>query len=388
LAALLCCCFLVAAATSIAATGGSGGVVVAPAAPPQLLEGRCADMPQHPCMDRRLVEPGGSVVLRGRRLSDVTAVVFYGQRGPSDDVSSPVTAPQASSVRTTVPPNVHDGPLAVQTSTGKRSRRWTGLMIEEAEAPLAPQPPGPGPSIGTAVSTPSKVFYGGLKKPVFAYQVGGGHALDVNVNIVRVSDGAVVRTWSDAQSAPGVAHKIIWDGTVGGRVQPQGQYAFRVGSPGAVASSSSPQNGTFAFYDHMFPVRGKHEFGDGAARFGAGRTGHSHQGQDVFASCGTPLVAARAGKVLYKGYHALAGYYLVIAGSGTGQDYLYAHLRQPALVSKGERVYTGQPIGEVGETGNAVGCHLHFEIWSGPGWYKGGHPIDPLSELMRWDHFS
>jgi len=339
-------------------------------------------------MDRRLVEPGGSVVLRGRRFSDVTSVVFYGQRGPSDDVSSPVTSPQASSVRTTVPPNVHDGPLAVQTSTGTRSRRWTGLMIEEAEAPLAPQPTGPGSSIGTAVSAPPKVFYGGLKKPVFAYQVGGGHALDVNVNIVRISDGAVVRTWTDSQSAPGVPHKIIWDGTVGGRVQPQGQYAFRVGNPAAVASASSPQSDTFAFYDHMFPVRGKHEFGDGAARFGAGRTGHSHQGQDVFARCGTPMVAARAGKVLYKGYHALAGYYLVIAGSGTGQDYLYAHLRQPALVSKGERVYTGQPIGEVGETGNAVGCHLHFEIWSGPGWYKGGRPIDPLSELMRWDQFS
>ena len=80
-------------------------------------------------MDRRLVEPGGIVVLRGRNLSGVTAVVFYGQRGPSDDVSSPVTSVRASSAQTTVPPNVHDGPLAVQTGAGTRSRRWTGLMI-------------------------------------------------------------------------------------------------------------------------------------------------------------------------------------------------------------------------------------------------------------------
>jgi murein DD-endopeptidase MepM/ murein hydrolase activator NlpD len=262
-------------------------------------------------------------------------------------------------------------------------------MIDETETPAAPAPAtGSDPSLGTAVSAPRKVFYGGLRKAMFAYQVGGSRALDVNVNVVRVSDGAVVRTWADAQSAPGVPHKIIWDGTAGGRVQPEGQYAFRVGSPSSAARTSASQSDTFAFYDHMFPVRGKHEFGTGAARFGAGRTGHSHQGQDVFADCGTPMVAARAGKVAYKGYHSLAGYYLVIAGNGTGQEYLYAHLRSPAIVGKRERVYTGQPIGEVGETGNARGCHLHFEIWSAPGWYKGGRPFDPLPELMRWDRVS
>jgi murein DD-endopeptidase MepM/ murein hydrolase activator NlpD len=106
------------------------------------------------------------------------------------------------------------------------------------------------------------------------------------------------------------------------------------------------------------------------------------------ASCGTKLVAARAGKVVFQGYHALAGYYMVIHGSGSGFDYLYAHLREPALVAKGERVYTGQQIGEVGQTGDAQGCHLHLELWSAPGWYKGGHPLDPLPELKRWDAVS
>jgi len=61
------------------------------------------------------------------------------------------------------------------------------------------------------------------------------------------------------------------------------------------------------------------------------------------------------------------------------------HLRQPALVVTGETVYTGQQIGEVGDTGDAVGCHLHFEEWTQPGWYKGGHPYDPLPDLKRWD---
>jgi murein DD-endopeptidase MepM/ murein hydrolase activator NlpD len=347
--------------------------------------------PPHACVDRRLVEPGGSIILRGRHFSGVSSVVFYGRRGPSDDVSAPVGARHANTVQTTVPQTAQDGPLAVETGAGVRSHRWSGLMIEEAGAPPAPpQANGSEPSIGTAVSAPPKVFYGGLRKAVFAYQVGGSRALDVNVNIVRVADGAVVRTWADAQAAPGVARKIVWDGTAGGRVQPEGLYAFRVGLPSAsgAATKSASQNDSFAFYDHMFPVRGNHDFGDEGARFGAGRTGHSHQGQDVFARCGTPMVAARAGKVVHKGYHSAAGYYLVIAGSGTGQDYLYAHLREPALVSRGDRVYTGQPIGEVGETGNARGCHLHFEIWTAAGWYKGGRPIDPLSELQHWDRVS
>jgi murein DD-endopeptidase MepM/ murein hydrolase activator NlpD len=39
----------------------------------------------------------------------------------------------------------------------------------------------------------------------------------------------------------------------------------------------------------------------------------------------------------------------------------------------------------VGDTGNAWGCHLHFELWTAPGWYAGGEPFDPLPRLQRWD---
>ena len=52
---------------------------------------------------------------------------------------------------------------------------------------------------------------------------------------------------------------------------------------------------TFTFVGTVFPVREPHTFGEGGARFGAGRAGHVHEGQDVMARCGTPLVAPRGG---------------------------------------------------------------------------------------------
>ena len=136
---------------------------------------------------------------------------------------------------------------------------------------------------------------------------------------------------------------------------------------------------------YRFPLRAKHTYGDG---FGAGREGHTHQGVDVFAACGSPLVAAHSGVVKAKAFQASAGNYVVIDAAGVKQDYMYAHLVKPAMVAKGQQVTTGQEVGMVGETGNASGCHLHFEIWVGAGWYTGGKPVDPLPTLKYWDSFS
>jgi murein DD-endopeptidase MepM/ murein hydrolase activator NlpD len=179
---------------------------------------------------------------------------------------------------------------------------------------------------------------------------------------------------------------------VGEQVQPEGRYAFRavVRNGTATATSAAADDASrdaFDFYGHFFPVRGKHNYGQAGARFGAGRSGHTHQGQDVMAACGTKLVAAQGGTVKYTAYQSAAGYYIVIHGVD-GTDNAYMHLAGPTAFTEGDKVFTGQQIGVVGDTGDAEGCHLHFEIWTAPGWYDGGKPIDPLSALQAWDAIS
>ena len=132
--------------------------------------------------------------------------------------------------------------------------------------------------------------------------------------------------------------------------------------------------------DGAFPVRGSYDFGTATNRFGGGR---GHQGQDVFADCGTGVVAARAGEVTQARYQSRAGHFVVIdADDGTSQ--VYMHMRRRPLVQTGQRVDAGTTLGAVGQSGAAHGCHLHFELWTAPGWYDGGQPVDPLPTLRRW----
>jgi murein DD-endopeptidase MepM/ murein hydrolase activator NlpD len=151
------------------------------------------------------------------------------------------------------------------------------------------------------------------------------------------------------------------------------------------ASGSSPQSGKKQ-PPQVFPVRGPHSTRGPIGDFGAPRDGgRTHEGFDIVAACGTPLVSARAGRVIWNRYDAvLYGNEVLIHARGTDRNYRYAHLRQRAIVAAGETVKTGQRIGAVGETGNArfVGCHLHFEI------RIHGQPIDPEPALQKWDGWS
>ena len=147
-----------------------------------------------------------------------------------------------------------------------------------------------------------------------------------------------------------------------------------VPAPAPSAEPAAPAAG-------VFPVAGRYDFGTATNAFGGGR---NHQGQDVFAKCGTPLVAALGGEVTWTKWHDAAGNYIVIkADDGTSQAYM--HMQKPSALRRGDRVEAGQPVGLVGETGRASGCHLHFELWTAPGWYEGGEAIDPLPALRSWE---
>jgi murein DD-endopeptidase MepM/ murein hydrolase activator NlpD len=140
---------------------------------------------------------------------------------------------------------------------------------------------------------------------------------------------------------------------------------------------------------HVFPLRGVFSYGSPEARYGAKRNGHTHQGQDMFADEGTPVVAPRSGTVEYVGNQpGGAGLYVVLDGDAEDFDYAFMHLQEGSItVVKGEHVDQGQRLGSVGHTGDAEGNHLHFEIWNGP-WYNGGQTIDPLPYLQQWQQWS
>ena len=135
-----------------------------------------------------------------------------------------------------------------------------------------------------------------------------------------------------------------------------------------------------------FPVAGPFDLGGEGARFGAGRTGHIHEGQDISAAAGTPIVAPYAGRVSVTSYQAGGAGEYVVLDAADGRDYFFAHcLRNSTIVAEDDVVPAGHPLCQVGATGTTSGHpHLHFEIWQ-VGWrVPGGIPIDPLPELLAW----
>ena len=117
-----------------------------------------------------------------------------------------------------------------------------------------------------------------------------------------------------------------------------------------------------------WPVRGKVSSGYGWRR------GRRHEGIDIPARRGTPVLAAEGGRVIHSG-RGLGDYGTVVIVKHSGHyTTVYAHNRRN-LVRKGEFVEKGQVIGEVGSTGNASGTHLHFEI------RRERRAEDPLSYL-------
>ena len=112
---------------------------------------------------------------------------------------------------------------------------------------------------------------------------------------------------------------------------------------------------------------------DVTSTFGQRTASRPHYGIDLAASKGTKVMAAADGKVVFAGKQRGFGKIVILDHGGGTQTY-YAHLSRIS-VSEGKRVSRGNTIGLVGQTGNATGPHLHFEV------REGGRPVDPLLKL-------
>jgi hypothetical protein len=389
------------AAGSATAKPGAGGASppstggTAYVATPKIKAVRCVAS----CMSGGRVKSGGRLKLRGAKLAGVTKVVYQGAPGRGDDVAVKVSPASNSSVAVKVPYAAQSGRLAAYAGRMHASTpKPVTIMPPPAPEPNADLSPAPGPVDSGAprveTSTSRSLFAldqaGGVK---FSYRFSGGVPTAVKITLLRVDTGDVVQTWSPDPLPAGEVGKVSWSGVSGGSAAPSGRYAFRlVASTGAAAAKSAADDDArrdaFDLRPALFPVKGKHNYGGAGAGFGAGRSGHSHQGHDVMAACGLPLRAARGGVVKTKQYHGAAGNYIVIDTAASGVDMAYMHLRTPSPYKVGDRVRTGDQIGVVGTTGSSTACHLHFEEWSAPGWYSGGSPFDPLADLKAWDTYS
>lgn len=95
------------------------------------------------------------------------------------------------------------------------------------------------------------------------------------------------------------------------------------------------------------------------SRFGY-RWGRMHEGIDIAASRGTPIVASDSGKVSFAGWRSGYGYCVMI-NHGNGYQTLYGHASK-LYVKAGQYVNKGQKIAAVGSTGRSTGPHVHFEV--------------------------
>jgi murein DD-endopeptidase MepM/ murein hydrolase activator NlpD len=106
---------------------------------------------------------------------------------------------------------------------------------------------------------------------------------------------------------------------------------------------------------------------------------YGHYAIDIAADYGSEVRAAGAGTVVFAGWKGNGGGYQVWISHGSNLYTTYNHM-SAISVGYGQSVSGGQQVGRVGQSGDATGPHLHFEVWRGPVW-SGGSRVNPLAYL-------
>ncbi|WP_245593116.1 M23 family metallopeptidase [Deinococcus frigens] len=140
-------------------------------------------------------------------------------------------------------------------------------------------------------------------------------------------------------------------------------------TPAATVRTASTSNRAGGW---LWPLNGYQTISSGYGERTLEGTEEMHYGVDIVAPLGTPVRAARSGRVLESRPDFDRGWgWTVVIEHPDGWITRYAHL-SANLISKGELVNRGQAIGRVGNTGRSTGPHLHF------GTYLRWNPRDPL----------
>ncbi|MCX5951566.1 MAG: M23 family metallopeptidase [Cyanobacteria bacterium] len=306
-----------------------------------------------------IVSPFLTAIARDSVFSDTQQTLVRALTAPAPgedeggDGPGSATAPQASTANLEASPsgpNPFPGAAIPAQTASAEGLNWQPLYPPPASAPTAPRGSrGLVRSGDTLLSVAQR----------YGMTVSDLVRLNPGVESASLTPGVQLKV---AQTAPMRPHMLLalnptGSGGLGWPELPSFPQVPSAPMPGAVAG------------DYIWPTQGVFSSGYGW------RWGRMHKGIDLANSTGTPIVAAKEGRVTFSGWHDGGYGYLVEISHADGSITRYGH-NSRLLVSQGQEVRQGEMISQMGSTGNSTGPHLHFEIIA-----PGMGAMNPLSYL-------
>jgi LysM repeat protein len=294
-----------------------------------------------------IVSPFLTAIARDSVLSDTQQALVRALTAPDsasgevDDGPDSGDSPQATAATLQAAPvglnSLPSEPTQAQAEVASaEGLNWQPLYPQPASAPTAPRGSrGLVRSGDTVLSVAQR----------YGMTVSDLLRLNPGVEMASLTPGIQLRV---APSAPMRAHMLL-------ALRPAGSGALSWPDlPNLPQVPQAPLPGSGPG-DYIWPTQGVFSSGYGW------RWGRMHKGIDLANRTGTPIVAAKEGRVSFAGWHDGGYGYLVEISHADGSTTRYAH-NSRLLVGQGQEVRQGEVISQMGSTGNSTGPHLHFEI--------------------------
>lgn len=293
------------------------------------------------------VSPFLTAIARDSVLSDTQQALVRAlaapDSAPDDEGDGPDSggSPQATTETLQTPPAVPNSLTGEPTQAQAQIATAEGLNWQPLYPQPASAPPAPRGNRGLVRSGDTVLSVAQR----YGMTVSDLLRLNPGVEMASLTPGIQLRV---APSAPMRAHMLL-------SLRPTASGALSWPDlPNLPQVPQSPLPGSGAG-DYIWPTQGVFSSGYGW------RWGRMHKGIDLANSTGTPIVAAKEGRVSFAGWHDGGYGYLVEISHANGSTTRYAH-NSRLLVAHGQEVRQGEVISQMGSTGNSTGPHLHFEI--------------------------